>query len=54
MSPEKIDERWDSLVANGPAWHDRYASKTLDHIDPDGFAPASMIVDYLEEHAKEI
>jgi len=47
-------ERWDSLVANGPAWHDRYASKTFDHIDSDGFAPASMIVDYLEEHAKEI
>ena len=47
-------ERWDSLVANGPAWHDRYASKTFDHIAPDGFAPASMIVDYLEEHAKEI
>jgi putative flavoprotein involved in K+ transport len=47
-------ERWDSLVANGPAWHDRYASKTFDHIDPHGFAPASMIVDYLEEHAKEI
>jgi putative flavoprotein involved in K+ transport len=47
-------ERWDSLVANGPAWHDRFASKTFDHIDPDGFAPASMIVDYLEEHAKEI
>lgn len=47
-------ERWDSLVANGPAWHDRFASKTFDHIDPDGFAPAAMIVDYLEEHAKEI
>ena len=47
-------ERWDSLVANGPAWHDRFASKTFDHIDPDGFAPASMIVDYLEEHAREI
>ena len=47
-------ERWDSLVANGPAWHDRYASKTFDHIDPEGFAPASMIVDYLEEHAREI
>jgi len=47
-------ERWDSLVANGPAWHDRFASKTFDHIDGDAFAPASMIVDYLEEHAKEI
>ncbi len=47
-------ERWDSLVANGPAWHDRFASKTFDHIDPDGFTPASMVVEYLEEHAREI
>ncbi len=47
-------ERWDSLVANGPAWHDRFASKTFDHIEPDGFTPAAMIVDYLEEHVREI
>ena len=47
-------ERWDSLVANGPAWHDRFASKQFVDIDPDNFAPASMIVSYLEEHAQEI
>lgn len=47
-------ERWDSLVANGPAWHDRFASKTFSDIDPDSFAPAATIVDYLVEHAKEI
>ena len=23
-------ERWDSLVANGPAWHDRFADKEFD------------------------
>ena len=46
-------ERWDLLVANGPAWHDRFASRTFNRIDPEGFASASMIVDYLEEHAKE-
>ena len=47
-------ERWDSLVANGPAWHDRFASKKFDAIDPNAFAPASMIVNYLEEHARAI
>jgi putative flavoprotein involved in K+ transport len=47
-------ERWDSLVANGPAWHDRFASKTFDQIDPDGFAPATMIANYLQKHAEEI
>jgi putative flavoprotein involved in K+ transport len=30
-------ERWDSLVANGPAWHDRFPSKTFSQTDPDGF-----------------
>jgi putative flavoprotein involved in K+ transport len=47
-------ERWDSLVANGPAWHDRFASKTFGEIDPDGFTPAAMIVSYLEDHARDI
>jgi putative flavoprotein involved in K+ transport len=31
-------ERWDSLVANGPAWHDRFPSLTFCDIDPDSFA----------------
>jgi putative flavoprotein involved in K+ transport len=47
-------ERWDSLVANGPAWHDRFPTSEFTEIDPDGFAPASMIVDYLEGFAKQI
>ncbi len=47
-------ERWDSLVANGPAWHDRFPTRTFDDIDPDGFAPAGMIVDYLVGYAEQI
>ena len=47
-------ERWDSLVANGPAWHDRFPAKTFDRIDPDGFATRDMIVEYFENFAKDI
>jgi hypothetical protein len=31
-------ERWDSLVASGPAWHDRFSNMTFAGIDPDSFA----------------
>jgi putative flavoprotein involved in K+ transport len=44
-------ERWDSLVANGPAWHDRFPTRTFDGIDPDGFATRDEIVRYFEAHA---
>jgi putative flavoprotein involved in K+ transport len=47
-------ERWDSLVANGPAWHDRFPSRTFSDIDPDGFAPASKIVEYFVGYAEQI
>lgn len=46
-------ERWDSLVANGPAWHDRFPDKTFANVDPDGFAGAREIADYLAEYARE-
>jgi putative flavoprotein involved in K+ transport len=46
-------ERWDSLVANGPAWHDRFPSKTFS-CDQEGFATRNQIVDYFIEHAKQI
>ena len=29
--------RWDSLVANGPAWHDRFPTKEFGDIDGAGF-----------------
>src|SRR5690349_13167768 len=47
-------ERWDSLVANGPAWHDRFPARTFPDTDPDGFAPASEIVEYFVGFAEQI
>ena len=47
-------ERWDSLVANGPAWHDRFPGLTFDDIDPDSFASKDRIVEYMEAYAKKI
>lgn len=47
-------ERWDSLVANGPAWHDRFPSMTFAGVDPDGFATRQDIVDYLVDYAAMI
>jgi putative flavoprotein involved in K+ transport len=47
-------ERWDSLVANGPAWHDRFPNMTFSGVDPDSFATKDQIVDYFEAYAKQI
>jgi putative flavoprotein involved in K+ transport len=47
-------ERWDSLVANGPAWHDRFPSMEFDGIDPDSFATKDRIVAYFEAFANQI
>ncbi|MDO6966750.1 flavin-containing monooxygenase [Rhizobium alvei] len=47
-------ERWDSLVANGPAWHDRFPNMTFDDTDPNGFATKDSIVSYFEAYAKQI
>ena len=45
--------RWDSLVANGPAWHDRFPGLEFDDVDPDGFAPKERVADYFETYAKK-
>ena len=45
-------ERWDSLVANGPAWHDRFPTRQFD-CDPDAFATRDDIVRYMEDFAKQ-
>ena len=37
--------RWDSLVANGPAWHDRFPGQEF-NIDPDAFATKEQVADY--------
>jgi putative flavoprotein involved in K+ transport len=47
-------ERWASLVANGPAWHDRFPSKPFADVDPDGFAPRQSVVDYFVDFAAQI
>lgn len=47
-------ERWDSLVANGPAWHDRFPNMSFADIDPDSFATKDRIVEYFEAYAQQI
>lgn len=42
--------RWDSLVANGPAWHDRFPGAAFD-VPQDAFAHKDDIADYLESYA---
>jgi putative flavoprotein involved in K+ transport len=46
-------ERWDSLVANGPAWHDRFPGRRFD-VDPDSFAGKEQVADYLAAYAQQI
>ncbi len=46
--------RWDSLVANGPAWHDRFPALAFDDLDPNSFAPKDRIVEYFETFAEQI
>ncbi|WP_299844663.1 NAD(P)/FAD-dependent oxidoreductase [uncultured Roseovarius sp.] len=46
--------RWDALVANGPAWHDRFPGLEFRNIDPEAFAPKEMVADYLVEYAEKI
>jgi len=47
-------ERWDSLVANGPAWHDRFPGMEFSGIDPDAFAPKEQVADYFVAYAEKI
>ena len=46
--------RWDSLVANGPAWHDRFPDLSFHDIDPNSFATKDRIVAYFEAYADQI
>ncbi|MGV9670067.1 MULTISPECIES: flavin-containing monooxygenase [unclassified Gordonia (in: high G+C Gram-positive bacteria)] len=45
--------RWDSLVANGPAWHDRFPGMTFAG-DPDAFVGKEGVADYLAAYAAKI
>jgi putative flavoprotein involved in K+ transport len=44
-------ERWDSLVANGPAWHDRFPSMKFAGISPEAFPPKERMADYFQAYA---
>ena len=47
-------ERWDSLVANGPAWHDRFPGLEFGDLDPDAFASKEQVADYFVAYAEKI
>jgi len=47
-------QRWDSLVANGPAWHDRFPGLEFDDVAPDAFASKDQVVAYFETYADKI
>ena len=47
-------ERWDSLVANGPAWHDRFPSLEFSDLDPDAFASKERVADYFVAYAEKV
>jgi len=46
--------RWDSLVANGPAWHDRFPGMEFDEMDPDAFAGKDRVAQYFEAYARKV
>jgi putative flavoprotein involved in K+ transport len=43
--------RWDSLVANGPAWHDRFPNMDFSG-NPDAFIPKDEVADYFAAYAR--
>lgn len=45
--------RWDSLVANGPAWHDRFPGLAFD-VDDDAFASKDEVAAYFDAYAAQI
>jgi putative flavoprotein involved in K+ transport len=56
LERERIAERWrsmrwDSLVANGPAWHDRFPGLQFD-IDDDAFPGKEQVAAYFEAYAR--
>ncbi len=47
-------ERWDSLVANGPAWHDRFPGLEFPGAHPDAFVGKEAVADYFVTYAQQI
>ena len=46
--------RWDSLVANGPAWHDRFPGLEFQDVGADEFATKEQVAAYFEAYAEKI
>ena len=46
-------ERWDSLVANGPVWHDRFPGLEFPGLEPDAFATKDEVADYFVAYAEK-
>jgi putative flavoprotein involved in K+ transport len=46
--------RWDSLVANGPAWHDRFPGMEFPGAHPDSFPSKESVADYFVSYAEMI
>ncbi len=44
--------RWDSLLANGPCWHDRFPNMEFD-ADPDSFIHHDQVADYFQNYAEK-
>jgi putative flavoprotein involved in K+ transport len=47
-------ERWDSLVTNGPVWHDRFPGMAFASTHPDGFPDKETVAEYFEAYARKI
>lgn len=47
-------ERWDGLVANGPAWHDRFPGMEFEGVAPDAFPGKEQVADYFAAYARMI
>lgn len=47
------DMRWDSLVANGPAWHDRFPGMEFLNCGGDEFVPKEQVADYFKAYAEK-
>lgn len=45
-------ERWDSLVANGPAWHDRFPNLEFEG-DQERFVPKEEVADYMRTYVEK-
>ena len=45
-------ERWDSLVTNGPVWHDRFPNLEFPGLGPDDFAAKEQVAEYFVQYAE--